>query len=75
MKYDLIDFYFVCVRWAISNINLGFSQHSLGIAQNGVNKKMVKHPVKGSSVSGNVLLMREVRREWTDCFKLTAMLQ
>lgn len=34
-------------------------------------KKLKKHPVSGSSLSKNALLMPEVREEWPDCFEVT----
>ena len=76
-KGDLNDFergMVVGARWAGLNISetahqLGFSpQPSLGFTENGLKKR--KYPVSSSSVGANVLLMPEVRGEWTDWFRV-----
>ncbi len=44
------------------------TQPSLGFTENGLNK--IKYPVSGSCVDENVLLMSEVRGEWTDWLEM-----
>ncbi len=44
------------------------AQPSLGFTENGPKKR--KYPVSGSCVDENVLLMSEVRGEWTDWLEM-----
>ncbi len=44
------------------------TQPSLGFTENGPKKR--KYPVSGSCVDENVLLMSEVRGEWTDWLEM-----
>jgi hypothetical protein len=52
-------------------IVLGFSHtQCLGFTENCETKNQIKHPVCGSPVGENSLLMREVEEEWQELCKL-----